>query len=168
MHDKITLGVLRDLENRRLDLPDDSPMAVAAHVRRGDALHEVLDGDASITVLDWGNTDDEKPHEFVLVVLSAVAPTIFQHVVVPGVKWVGDKLAEKLVESAISEVAKHLVAKIWPRVKTSEMQSVTITLPVRDTTRVILQSEGKTVSISVTADSGFTAALNNIEVHPTD
>lgn len=78
MTSSITLGVYRRLDNRFEGLSDHSPRALELHNRRKDALHSVLDGDRTIRVMDWGDTDDSHPHEYVEAALGAAATAVFQ------------------------------------------------------------------------------------------
>jgi hypothetical protein len=92
---QIKVGVFRRLDNRFENLGDDSPRALELHNRRKEALHEVFDGRKSVEVIDWGQTDDAQPHEFVEIVVGALAVKVFQ----PGLKFLGQKLAEKACRS---------------------------------------------------------------------
>ena len=69
----------------------------------------------AIRVTNWGDTDDSRPHEFVEIALSGAATTVFQYAIVPGVKWLGLKLAEKAVDTALGEFTKAIVAKLRPK-----------------------------------------------------
>src|SRR6516225_1353041 len=98
METTYVLGVFRRLDNRTEGLSDDSPRALELHNLRKRALHSVLDGEKGITVLRWGQTDDASPHEFVEIVLAAVAGLTWKYAVVPALTYVGQMLAEKAVE----------------------------------------------------------------------
>src|SRR2546429_7702673 len=88
MLSEIKLGVYRRLDNRFEGLSDDSPLALELHNRRKSALHDVLDGEKSIEVLDWGHTDDKQSHELVELILISLAPAVFTYAIVPGLKYV--------------------------------------------------------------------------------
>ena len=103
---QIKVGVFRRLDNRFENLSDDSPQALELHNRRKEALHEVFDGRKSVEVIDWGQTDDAQPHEFVEIVVGAPAVKVFRYAVVPGLKFLGQKLAEKAVDEASGELVK--------------------------------------------------------------
>jgi hypothetical protein len=98
----ITVGVYRRLDNRLEGLADDSPRAKELHDRRRRALHEVLDGQPGVKVIDWGDANDEKPHEFVLLTISVVASATFKYAIVPGVMLLGEKLVEAAAEEGAS------------------------------------------------------------------
>jgi rhamnogalacturonyl hydrolase YesR len=129
MNSSIVLGVYRRLDNRSEGLSDDSPRALELHNLRKDALHAVLDSDPAIQVMDWGATDDPRPHEYVEIALGAAATAVFQYAIVPGVKWLGLKLAEKAVDTALGELAKAIVAKLRPKQEAKQMLDFIITLP---------------------------------------
>jgi hypothetical protein len=108
----ITLGVFRRLDNRFEGESDESPRAVELHNRRKDALHAIFGPGAPVQVLDWGDTDDTRPHEFVTLTLASLSGAVFTYAVVPGLKWLGEKLAEKAVDEGASELIKYLVSKL--------------------------------------------------------
>jgi hypothetical protein len=91
MSSETRLGVYRRLDNRFEGLEDDSPRAVELHVRRKHALHEVLDSGAGWTVLNWGDTDDVTPHEWVELLL-AVTGTKLAAAAIPALTFLGGML----------------------------------------------------------------------------
>src|SRR6266851_462638 len=97
---RIEVGVFRRLDNRFEGLSDESPRGLELHNRRMEALHEVFDAEKSVEVLDWGQTNDTQSHEFVELLIGTVAAQTFQYAVVPGLKFLGQKLAEKAVDEA--------------------------------------------------------------------
>ena len=129
MLSEIKLGVYRRLDNRVEDPDDKSPFALELHNRRKSALHDVLDGEKSIKVLSWGDTDDKRPHEFVILTLSALAPTVFTYAIVPGLKYVAETLAEKAVDKGASEIATWLISKLRPQQEAKKILDYKITLP---------------------------------------
>ena len=124
---KITLVVYRRLDNRFQGLSDDSPLALGLHNRRKSALHEVLDGEKSITVLSWGDTDDTRSHEFVQLILTHLASAVLIYPIVPGLKYVAEKLAEKAVDEGTSEIAKWLISKLRPNQESKKILDFEIT-----------------------------------------
>jgi hypothetical protein len=125
MGGNIELSVYRRLDNRLEGLPDDSPRARELHQLRQRALHEVLDGEPRLAVLDWGDTDDAQPHELVTILIAVVA----QPLVVEGLKFVGEKLAEKAVEEGASSIVKWLIAKLRPKQAAKQVLDFQIRLP---------------------------------------
>ncbi len=133
---RIQLGVFRRLDNRFEGLPDDSARALELHNRRRGALHEVFDSKKSVEVVDWGQTDDTRPHEFVEIVLGAVAVRVVQYAVVPGLKFLGEKLAEMAVDEAASELVKAVVSWLRGPQEAKEVLDLVITLPDKTVIRV--------------------------------
>jgi hypothetical protein len=158
----ITLGVYRRLDNRFEGLSDDSPRALELHNRRKDALHAVLNSDPIIRVRDWGKTDDSRPHEYVEVLLGAGATAVFQYAIVPGVKWLGLKLAEKAVDTALSELAKAVVAKLRPKQEAKQLLDFIIMLP--DGTRIAVDPPDRSATIRINfADGGAVQSLEYLK-----
>jgi hypothetical protein len=154
MNSSITLGVYRRLDNRFEGLSDNSPRALELHNLRKDALHAVFDGDRVIEVTDWGDTDDSVAHEYVEVAVAAAATAVFQYAIVPGVKWLGTKLAEKAIDTALGELAKAIVAKLRPEQETKKLLDFTIRLP--DGTRIAVDPPDRYATITITfADGAF-------------
>jgi hypothetical protein len=110
-------------------LSDESPRALELHNRRKAALHDVLDNEKAIEVLNWGEIDDTQSHEFVEITVGALATTILTYAVVPGVKYVAEKLAEKAVDQASSELTKWLISKLRPKQESNEILDFQIRLP---------------------------------------
>jgi hypothetical protein len=158
MNNSTTLGVYRRLDNRLEGLSDDSPQALELHNRRRDALHAALGGDPIIQVTDWGETDDSRPHEYVeLTLVSAAATAIFQYAVVPGVRWLGLKLAEKAVDTALGELAKALVAKLYPKQEAKQLLDFTIKLP--DGTQIAVDPPDRSATITIHFADGSVQSL---------
>ena len=148
MDTRLTLRVFRRLDNRFEGLSDDSSRALELHDRRRDALHDAFDGDPVIRVTNWGETDDSRPHEVVEVALGAAATAVFQYAIVPGVKWLGQKLAEKAVDTALGELAKTVVAKLRPKQEAKELLDIVIKLP--DGTKVAVDPPDRYATITIT------------------
>jgi hypothetical protein len=145
---QITLGVFRRLDNRSENLLDDSPRALELHNRRKAALHEVFDTQKSVEILNWGGTDDPKTHELVEIVVGAIAMPAFQYAVVPGLKFLGQKLAEKAVNGAASELVKAVVSWLRPKQESKEILDLVITLP--DKTVISVDPPDRYATISIT------------------
>ena len=126
---KLELGVYRRLDNRFEDLPDDSPRGLELHIRRRDALHAALDNAPGLRVTNWGETDDQRSHEYVKLVVEAVVGVLATYPVLPGLIWLGKKLAEKSVETAVSEAVKRLYARLFDKQKSKEILDYSIALP---------------------------------------
>jgi hypothetical protein len=157
MSSQITLGVYRRLDNRFEGLGDDSPRALELHNQRREALHDVLDNEKSIEVLDWGNTDDSRPHEFVELILGLLGSTVVTYAVVPGLKYVGEKLAEKLVDQGTSEVAKWLISKLRPAQVSKKILDFEIRLP--DGTQIHVDPPDRNADIRITFAGGTVSSI---------
>lgn len=154
MNNSITLGVYRRLDNRFEGLSDQSPRALELHNLRKNALHAVLDGDRVIQVTDWGDTDGSVAHEYVEVAVGAAATAVFKYAIVPGVKWLGIKLAEKAIDTALGEFAKAIVAKLRPVQETKKLLDFIITLP--DGTQIAVDPPDRYATINIKfADGAF-------------
>jgi hypothetical protein len=162
MNSIITLGVYRRLENRFEGLSDDSPRALELHNRRKDALHAAFDGDPILQITDWGATDDSRPHEYVEVLLGAAATAVFQYAIVPGVKWLGLKLVEKAVDTALGELAKAVVAKLRPKQDAKQLLDFHITLP--DGTRIAVDPPDRDATIRINFADGTLQSLEYLKV----
>jgi hypothetical protein len=152
MEPKVTVGVYRRLDNRFEGLSDDSPRALELHNWRREALHEVLDSSKPVRVLDWGYTDDTVPHEYVELVLGAAASAAFSYAIVPGLKFLGKKLAEKTVDHATSEMVKALVS--WLRPKQEEKKVLDFVIKLADGTRIQVDPPDRDASLTVTFNDG--------------
>jgi hypothetical protein len=157
MNNSITLGVYRRLDNRFEGLSDNSHRALELHNRRKDALHGVFDGDPILQVTDWGETDDSHPHEYVEILLGAAATAVFQYAIVPGIKWLGLKLAEKAVDTALSELAKVVVAKLRPKQEAKQLLDFIIRLP--DGTRIAIDPPDRYATIRIDFADGSIQSL---------
>ena len=158
MSDLVMLSVYRRLDNRFENLPDDSPRALELHNRRRDALHSAFDGASDIKVVAWGDTDDVKPHEFVELSLAGVAGAAFTHAIVPGLQWLGKKLAEKAVDTALSELAQTIVAKLRPKQEAKQLLDFQISLP--DGTRISVDPPDRDATITIDFADGKISSFN--------
>jgi hypothetical protein len=162
MQDTITLGVYRRLDNRFEDLSDDSPRALELHNRRKEALHQVFDGDLVLRVTDWGATNDTHPHEYVEVsLLVAAATAVFNYAIVPGVKWLGLKLAEKAVDTVLSEAAKAVVARLRPEQEAKQVLDFIVTLP--DGTQIAVDPPDRSATITIRFADGTLQSVEYLQ-----
>lgn len=144
----IRVGVFRRLDNRREGLPDNSPRASQLHQRRARALHRILEEEPNLVVKKWGATDDKTPHEFIEVTVTVVAGAVFRYAVVPALKWLGEKLAEKAVDLAVTEGAKALVSRLRRAQTTKQIENVVVTLPNQTTISLVAPTNGSALHIS--------------------
>lgn len=157
MDTNLKLGVYRRLDNRFEGLSDDSPRALELHNRRKYALHAVFDSDPVIRVVDWGDTDDTRPHEFIEVALGAAATAAFQYAIVPSIKWLGIKLAEKAIDTAVGELAKAIVAKLSPEQDAKELLDFIIKPP--DGTQIAVGPPDRYATITISFSDGSVQSL---------
>jgi hypothetical protein len=155
---RIQIGVFRRLDNRFENLPDDSPRGLELHNRRKEALHEVFSVEKSVLVLDWGQTDDTKSHEYVELLIGAVATPAFQYLIVPGLKFIGQKLAEKAVDEATSELVKAVVARFRPKQEEKKILDFSITLP--DKTIISVDPPDRNATITIQFANGKVESIN--------
>jgi hypothetical protein len=158
MSNIVRLGVYRRLDNRFENLADDSPRALELHNRRREALHSVFDQISEIQVVAWGETDDARPHEFVELGIAGVAGAVFTYALVPGLQWLGKKLAEKAVDTALSELAKTVVAKLRPKQEAKQLLDFQVTLP--DGTRISVDPPDRSATITIAFKDGKVSSIN--------
>ena len=53
-----------------LNLPDDSSRGLELHNRRKEARHAAFDSETGIPVVNWGNMDDTRSHEYVQLLIA--------------------------------------------------------------------------------------------------
>src|SRR4051812_25422996 len=112
---ELRLDVYRRLDNRLRGEPDDSPFALELHNRRRHALEDAFGDDDDIRVLDWGLTKDDQSHELVEVVVGMVGSAALKHVVVPGLKLLGEKLIDLGAETGAAELVEAVVSRLRPK-----------------------------------------------------
>jgi hypothetical protein len=148
----LALGVYRRLDNRFVNEDDQSPFGFELHSRRRAALHAVFDGDPEFRVEDWGDADDrERSHEFVELTL-ALAVKAFHYAVVPGLIWLGKKLADKGVDEVLSEAVKAIVAKLRGKQEAKQILDFQIRLP--DGTIVSVDPPDRDATIRIAFNDG--------------
>ena len=157
MPSQIKFGVYRRLDNRFEGLPDDSPRALELHNRRKAALHDVLDNQQLIQVVDWGNTDDTEPHEFVEITLGALASAAFTYAIVPGLQYVGEQLAKKVADQITSETAKWLLSKFMPKQESKQILDFQISLP--DGTSIHVDPPDRNAEIRISFADGTVSSI---------
>ena len=154
----IILGVYRRLDNRFEGLPDDSPRGLELHNRRKEALHEVFGAGTDIQVINWGNTDDTRSHEYVELLIAALATPTFEHVVVPGLKFLAQKLAEKAVDEGVSELVKAVVAKLRRPQEEKKILDFSLSLP--DGTIINVDPPDRDATIRIQFKDGKLESIN--------
>jgi hypothetical protein len=103
---EISVSVYRRLDNRNEGFGDDSPRALELHNRRGVALHDALDGQTNWRVVDWGKTDDTKPHELIELCLEILKSAYFQTFALPVLTYIGGRLLDAAIDKSLVEPTK--------------------------------------------------------------
>jgi hypothetical protein len=129
--EQITLGVYRDLTNRLIGEPDDGTLAREAHKKRRLALEEDLN-EPCFKVVNWGDTKDSEPHEWVQVIVEVVTSPAAQQAAASAVIFLGGVLSETF-SSLLVDGTKHIFWKLWGRMQKKEIEDFTITLPANST-----------------------------------
>jgi hypothetical protein len=158
MEAQIKLGVYRRLDNRAEGLSDDSPRAIELHNRRKAALHDVLDEQDAPVVVDWGDTDDTQPHEFVEIIVAVAAKMALEYVIVPGLKSLAEKLAEKAVDEGTSQIVKWFVSKLRPKQEAHQILDFLIELP--NGTRIHVDPPGENAAIRINFADGTLSSID--------
>ena len=146
--DEIKLGIYRVDPSS----PDDSPRTMELHKRRSQALHEALEHVDGWQVKEWGDTDDEKPHEVIELTLAVIASAQFKAVAVPALMFVGGLLVKEAVSVVTSEAVKTLITRLWPKQKDEKIYDFGIQFPGGQ--RIQCDPKGKDMDIRVTLKNG--------------
>jgi hypothetical protein len=159
MKGQIELGVYRRLDNRAEGLSDDSPRAVELHNRRRAALHDVLDEPDAPPVLSWGDTDDTRPHEYVelAVAIAELTEKALKYVIVPGLRFVANKLAERGVDEETSQVVRWFISKFRPKQEAHEILDFNIKLS--DGTLIQVDPPDRSAEIRISFADGAVSSV---------
>jgi hypothetical protein len=158
MSTSVDLYVYRRLDNRLRGEPDDSAFALELHERRRHALEDALGGRNDIEVLDWGLTQDSQSHELVELIIGAAGSAVFNYVMVPGLKLLGEKLIDLGSEKVASELVKAVVSRLRPKQAARELNDFWITL--KDGTRIDVQPPDGQATITISAPQGAAITIN--------
>lgn len=154
----------RRLDELNAGFQRDSPEALERHNRRKKALHEVFDHKKGMKVLDWGATDDTQSHEFVEIIIGVAIAKGFEYVVVPGLKFLAQKLAEKAVDKATSEAVKAIVSWLRPKQKEKKILDIIITLP--DGTQIAVDQPDRSATINIRLANGQIESTTTYATRP--
>ena len=142
---------------------DEPPRNREFHGLRSSALHRALDNSPLWRVDDWGETDDDEPHEFVELVVTLVSNPAFQAVALPAVGYVGGKLVEAALDVAVLEPFKEFIGRLIGRQKKEQIYDFQVRLPdgtwvqvdpgERDSKITINTSQGVVTSVDYSATS---------------
>jgi hypothetical protein len=110
------------------EYPETEAAALPRHQRRGQAVRKALASEAGFVVYDWGDTDDTKSHESVVVYFS-------QHVLplapmaIPAAVWLGQELAKAAVDEAAALTFKTVFARMWKSLRRRDVSFYTQSIP---------------------------------------
>lgn len=158
MQERFEVSVYRRLDNRlNGDWSDSSLLAWELHRRRALALHEAFDENPSLEVLDWGDTDDnERTHELVELIVSAVGTATAAVPLTVIVGWIGGVLSSVLSDMAV-DAAKGLIARLRRKQDENKIADFTLRVGDRDVVTVFPEDRGGEVRVQ-TADGRWLTA----------
>lgn len=132
--------------------PENSQVAWDEHRRRAAALHEILDANPDLRVIDWGDTDDRtRTHESVQVIIDALAGGAGAAAAV-GLTF-GKVVLEVAIEEALQQPVRRLIRRLIGKQKAGEITFVSLTM--KDGTTIHLSpSESGSVSITASGAGG--------------
>ncbi len=152
MPEQVRLAVYRRLDNRFEGLDDQSARGVELHNLRRAALHEALDDDRDVVVLDWDATDDTESHELVELLVALVSSPVVTTVATGAMVWLASR-----VEDAVSDVVvdgiKSLIQRLLPQQKQRRILDFSIELPNNAVIQVYPEDDRATITVSTAGDS---------------
>jgi hypothetical protein len=160
MQEQFELSVYRRLDNRLgadPDWTDSSPLAWELHQRRASALHETFDDDASLQVLDWGDTDDgERTHELVELMVAAGAAVAAAVPASAILGWIGGVLSSVLSDIAVDAV-KSMIARLKRKQDENQIADFTVRVGGRDVVSIFPEDRGGEVRVQTPDGRWLTA-----------
>jgi len=125
----IQIGVFRIFGNELEQPLNDNEVALQLHNNRKQSLHDVFDNQKEIEVLDWGQTDDSQPHEFVSIAIGIGATALTNHVLIPAAKYIFEKIADKAIDTALEKSVSWILSKFKKKQKEEKIGRFEIRLP---------------------------------------
>jgi hypothetical protein len=156
MTQAITLEVVRRLDDRAEGVVDAPALALKLHNDRKLALHDAFPEDGGLRVIHWGDTDDTESHEGVKLIIE-VAEVVAPYVAL-GVVWLGKKLAEKAIDTALTEACKSIVDRLRPKQEARQVLDILITLP--DGTRIRVDPPDRFATMTIAFPDQKSVTLN--------
>lgn len=157
MSTEISVEVCRRLDNRFEGFSDDSPRALELHNRRKRALHDALE-EVSDWDINWGETDDTKPHEWVELFITILSIPQVQAVAVPAITFIGGIIVKSGLDTATSETVEKLIAKLWKKQQKKEILDYVVTLP--NGSEVYVDPQDDDAEITVQFKKGRIVSVN--------
>ena len=127
--EELKLGFQRLYGMELIPPVNDNDVSLELHQNRAFALHEVFDNENEINVLNWGGTDDPGPHEYVSLVIALILPALAKHVVLPAVKYMFEKIADKAIDTIFEKTVSWIVLKMKKKQDERKIGEYHITLP---------------------------------------
>lgn len=160
MEIQIKLGVFRLFDPQGEEGSRGAARSLELHNQRKAALHDVFDNASQeVVVADWGQTDDDNPHEFVELFVGIIGSAALQYIAVPAFQLLAKKLAEKLIDEASSELAKWIIAKLRLKQETKEILDFQMTLP--DGTQISVDPPDKDGKVTIYFKDGKVETIQN-------
>jgi hypothetical protein len=126
--EELKLGFYRIFGQELVPPAIDTDVSIMLHQNRALALHEVFDDVTEITVLNWGDTDDAAPHEYVSLAVGLIGPVLVKHVVLPAVKSMFEKIADKAIDTVFEKAVSWIVLKMKKKQDEKKIGEYHITL----------------------------------------
>lgn len=125
----LEIRILRVFGNELSQPVMDSDVSVELHNNRAQALHDIFDNNNELEVLDWGQTDDDRPHEMVAIVVGIGATALTNTVLIPAGKYIFEKLADKVVDTVLENAVAWILAKFKKKKEENKIGDFEIRLP---------------------------------------
>jgi hypothetical protein len=126
----ITLSVRRHHEPlRSRSTHGYTARAQRSHRRRREALLALFARPEVFDVTDWGKVHSAVPEEWIQIVLEPRDLDLVHYTIVPGLKYIGEKLEQHGVEPRIRDTVLAIIAWLRPRQLNQEVQEFRIELP---------------------------------------
>jgi len=110
-----------------MSVPDED-VASEFHAKRKQALHELFGGE-DVEVMDWGQTDDSQPHEYIELIVDVGSFVWTNPIVIPVAKWVFEKIADKAVDGGLDKFLSWLLPGMRKKQEEKKIGDVQIKLP---------------------------------------
>lgn len=125
----ISIGIFRIFGEELKQPINDNEVALQLHNNRKRALNDVFDNQQDIVVSDWGDTDDSQPHEFVTIAIGIGAAALTNHVLIPAVKYIFEKIAEKAIDTVLEKSVSWILSKFKKKQEEKKIGRFEIRLP---------------------------------------
>jgi hypothetical protein len=125
----ISIGVFRIFGNELENPVDDYKVALQLHNIRKQSLHDVFDNQKELDVIDWGQTDDSQPHEFVSIAIGIGATALTNYALIPAAKFVFEKIADKAIDNVLEKAVSWILSKFKKKQEENKIGRFEIRLP---------------------------------------